>query len=71
MNDPYYMQQIKCRKKADEFSHPPFFAFYLLHRYALVLSAASLCTYSNSHRYHRSPKYKRRVSHKQLEAFQS
>ena len=62
MNDPYYMQQIKCRKKADEKIHPPFFC---------ILSATSLCTYSNSHRYHRSPKYKRRASHKQLEAFQS
>lgn len=42
MNDPYYMQQIKCRKKADEFSHPPFFAFYLLHRYALILIAIDI-----------------------------
>lgn len=63
MNDPYYMAADKmAEKKADEFSHPPFFC---------ILSAASLCTYSNSHRYHRSPKYKRRASHKQLEAFQS
>ncbi len=43
MNDPYYMQQIKCRKRADEFSHPPFFsAFYLLHRYALILIAIDI-----------------------------
>ena len=43
MNDPYYMQQIKCRKKADEFSHPPSFsAFYLLHRYALILIAIDI-----------------------------
>lgn len=52
MNDPYYMQQIKCRKKADEFSHPPFSAilsaaiamhlFYLLHRYALILIAIDI-----------------------------
>lgn len=36
------MQQIKCRKKADEFSHPPFSAFYLLHRYALILIAIDI-----------------------------
>ena len=42
MNDPYYMQQIKCRKKADEKIHPPFSAFYLLHRYALILIAIDI-----------------------------
>lgn len=63
MNDPYYMHQTNAMKKRRmNFLIRLFSAFYLLHRYALT---------SNSHRYHRSPKYKRRASHKQLEAFQS
>ena len=63
MNDPYYMYQTNAMKNRRMNS--------LIRLFFCILSAASLCTYSNSHRYHKSPKYKRRASHKQLEAFQS
>lgn len=43
MNDPYYMQQIKCRKKGRmNFLIRLFSAFYLLHRYALILIAIDI-----------------------------
>lgn len=43
MNDPYYMQQIKMQKKRRmNFLIRPFSAFYLLHRYALILIAIDI-----------------------------